>query len=229
MNKIFDGTLDDFAKLKLKDEGSGSTPLPSNPKSKKKKYEIILGAFHYDQFVWHHVGAYDILEGDDGAYKAFKAYVNSQLKYTDEELKKVWDSGRLDIELREGTKLLNWVGVYARAAVTDENDNEDNDKEPGDPDKEDKKEEKPKKDSLPVGDALAACRITLVKQKDENGEYSVRYFIAGKHNKQDDYVTDDWNEALDVFMDEAKRMGYTIFNRSNVSYIATRSGQVHRT
>ena len=48
------------------------------------------------------------------AYKEFKKYVNTQLKYTDEELKKVWDTGRLDIELRQGNKLLNWVGIYSR-------------------------------------------------------------------------------------------------------------------
>ena len=35
-------------------------------------------------------------------------------KATEEDLKKVWDTGRIDIELRYGNKLLNWVGIYSR-------------------------------------------------------------------------------------------------------------------
>lgn len=77
----------------------------------QKQYQVMLGVFINNAFVWHKVGDYDDLRA---AYKAYKAYVNSQLKYTDEELKKVWDTGRLDVELRRGNKLLNWVGIYAR-------------------------------------------------------------------------------------------------------------------
>lgn len=84
----------------------------AEPKA-KKKFEIQLGTFVENEFIWHLVDTYDDLRD---AYKAFKKYVNSQLQYTDEELKKVWETGRLDIELREGNKLLNWVGIYSRAA-----------------------------------------------------------------------------------------------------------------
>ena len=76
-----------------------------------KQYQLILGTFIDNEFVWHDVDSFDTLEE---AYKEFKKYVNSQLKYTDEELVKVWNTGRLDVELRRGNRLLNWVGIYAR-------------------------------------------------------------------------------------------------------------------
>jgi len=75
-------------------------------------YEIYLGTFNDDVFTWYSVKK---IKDETEAYKEFKKYVNTQLQYTDEELKKVWDTGRLDIELRKGSKLLNWVGIYSRA------------------------------------------------------------------------------------------------------------------
>ena len=76
-----------------------------------KQYQLMLGTFIDNEFVWHDVDSYEDLET---AYAEFKKYVNSQLKYTDEELIKVWNTGRLDVELRRGNRLLNWVGIYAR-------------------------------------------------------------------------------------------------------------------
>lgn len=87
-----------------------------------KQYQLILGTFIDDEFVWHDVDSFDNLEE---AYKAFKKYVNSQLKYTDEELIKVWNTGRLDVELRRGNKLLNWVGIYAREVAQEAKEDED--------------------------------------------------------------------------------------------------------
>lgn len=87
-----------------------------------KQYQLILGTFIDDEFVWHDVDSFDDLEE---AYKEFKKYVNSQLKYTDEELIKVWNTGRLDVELRRGNKLLNWVGIYAREVAQEAKEDED--------------------------------------------------------------------------------------------------------
>lgn len=87
-----------------------------------KQYQLILGTFIDDEFVWHDVDSFDDL---DEAYKEFKKYVNSQLKYTDEELIKVWNTGRLDVELRRGNKLLNWVGIYAREVAREAKEDED--------------------------------------------------------------------------------------------------------
>lgn len=92
-----------------------------------KQYQIILGTFIDNEFIWHDVDSFDNLED---AYREFKKYVNAQLKYTDEELIKVWNTGRLDVELRRGNKLLNWVGIYAReVANLDEDEEKEADKE----------------------------------------------------------------------------------------------------
>lgn len=80
-------------------------------KSNSDVYEIYLGTFINNAFTWYSIKK---MKDPTTAYKEFKKYVNSQLKYTDEELQKVWDTGRLDIELRLGNKLLNWVGIYSR-------------------------------------------------------------------------------------------------------------------
>lgn len=87
-----------------------------------KQYQLILGTFIDDKFVWHDVGEYD---DQAEAYREYKKYVNEQLKYSDEELVKVWSSGRLDIELRRGNKLLNWTGIYTREVPPEDKDDDD--------------------------------------------------------------------------------------------------------
>lgn len=87
-----------------------------------KQYQLILGTFIDDKFVWHDVGEYD---DQTEAYREYKKYVNEQLKYSDEELVKVWSSGRLDVELRRGNKLLNWTGIYTREVPPEDKDDDD--------------------------------------------------------------------------------------------------------
>lgn len=89
-----------------------------------KQYQLILGTFIDDKFVWHDVGSYD---DQAEAYKEYKKYVNEQLKYSDDELVKVWNSGRLDIELRHGNKLLNWTGIYTREVPVEDKDDDNKD------------------------------------------------------------------------------------------------------
>lgn len=84
-------------------------------KSNSDVFEIYLGTFIDNAFTWYSIKKFNELKP---AYKEFKNYVNTQLKYTDEELQKVWDTGRLDIELRQGSRLLNWVGIYSRKVVS---------------------------------------------------------------------------------------------------------------
>lgn len=107
-----------------------------------KQYQLILGTFIDNEFIWHDVDSFDTLEE---GYKEFKKYVNSQLKYTDEELVKVWNSGRLDIELRRGNRLLNWVGIYVREVdkLSEDEEEKANEENP------EKKEKKDAKDSVP--------------------------------------------------------------------------------
>ena len=111
-------------------------------KSNSDVFEVYLGTFIDNAFTWYSVAKYKDLKS---AYKGFKNYVNTQLKYTDEELQKVWDTGRLDIELRQGNKLLNWVGIYSRK-VASLDEKEEKEVEKG----KIKKNEKKKKDSVPM-------------------------------------------------------------------------------
>ena len=105
-------------------------------KSNSDTYEIYLGTFIDDAFTWYSIKKF---KDPTQAYKEFKKYVNTQLKYTDEELQQVWDTGRLDIELRQGNKLLNWVGIYSRE-VKDLSKEEEKEAEKGEVKKKDKKD-----------------------------------------------------------------------------------------
>ena len=74
-------------------------------------YEVWLGTFEGENFVWKTIKK----ENDfDKAYKFYHDYCMKQMSYTDEELQKIWSSGRVDVELRQGKKLLNWVGIFSR-------------------------------------------------------------------------------------------------------------------
>lgn len=100
--------------------------------TKNKQYQLLLGTFIDNEFIWHDVDSFDDLEE---AYKEYKKYVSSQLKYTDDELLKVWNTGRLDVELRRGNRLLNRTGIYVREVADDEDDGE----KPDDKKKQDEK------------------------------------------------------------------------------------------
>lgn len=85
------------------------------------EYEVILGTFEGEDFVWKTI--YHSTDFDK-AYQFYYKYTNKQMSYTDEELKKIWDSGRVDIELKQGKKLLNWVGIYSRKVSEDDDEDE---------------------------------------------------------------------------------------------------------
>lgn len=81
-------------------------------------YEVILGTFEGEDFIWKTIYKSDSFEK---AYDFYHKYTNKQMSYTDEELKKIWGTkgGRLDIELKQGKKLLNWVAMYSRKVSED--------------------------------------------------------------------------------------------------------------
>ena len=75
------------------------------------EYEIWLGTFEGEDFVWK------VIKKEtswDKAYTFYHENCKKQMSYTDDELKKVWSSGRIDVELRQGKTLLNWVGIFSR-------------------------------------------------------------------------------------------------------------------
>ena len=86
------------------------------------EYEIWLGTFEGDKFVWKTIKK----ENDfKKAYKFYSDYVDKQESYSVEELQKIWSSARIDIELRQGNKLLNWIGMYNRKVSEVEKDEEE--------------------------------------------------------------------------------------------------------
>ena len=80
------------------------------------QYEVMLGTFEGEDFIWKQIYKSDNF---DKAYNFYHKYTNKQMSYTDEELKKIWNSGRVDVELRQGKKLLNWIGMYSRKVSRD--------------------------------------------------------------------------------------------------------------
>ena len=102
------------------------------------EYTVMLGTFEGEDFIWKNIyKSYDF----DKAYKFYHKYTNKQMSYTDEELKKIWSSGRVDIELKQGKKLLNWVGIYSRK-VGEGDDEDEDEKEDKEKNKDKEKEEK---------------------------------------------------------------------------------------
>lgn len=145
-----------------------------------KQYQLILGTFIDNEFVWHDVDSYDTLED---AYKEFKKYVNAQLKYTDEELVKVWNTGRLDVELRRGNRLLNWVGIYAREVDKLSEDEE----EKADEDKPEKQEKTKTKDSVyPVYKAEITAAIPDIGGKTTTAKSTITIVDGGDYNNPED-------------------------------------------
>ena len=75
------------------------------------KFKLEIGTFEKDKFVWKTLKSFsDITK----AKKAFRKFCLEQFYYTDEELFKVWKSVRIDVELKQENKLLNWCGIYFR-------------------------------------------------------------------------------------------------------------------
>lgn len=99
------------------------------------EYDLILGSFEGEDYIWKTLKHFTEWEK---AYKAYKDFVNEQIQLDDEELLKIWSSPRLDVELKQGPKLINWVGIYSRRV--DKTINEEDEEE--DDDKKDDKEEK---------------------------------------------------------------------------------------
>ena len=149
-------------------------------KSNSDVYEVYLGTFIDNAFTWYSVAKYKDLTT---AYKEFKKYVNTQLKYTDEELQKVWDTGRLDIELRQGSKLLNWVGIYSRKVVG-LTTKEEKEVEKG---KIKKKDKPKKKDSLPFKVALMTTVIDTLGEYFGYGDNITGEIIESEEIRGDDY------------------------------------------
>ena len=89
------------------------------------EYEIWLGTFEGENFVWKTIKKFSDF---DKAYEFYSKYVKKQESYSAEELAKIWSSARVDIELRQGNKLLNWIGMYNRKVREIDEDEDEDDK-----------------------------------------------------------------------------------------------------
>lgn len=84
-------------------------------------YDVNLGTFNEaGKFTWKTIKRFN---DRAKAYEFYKNYVKKQNDYSPEELLKIWNSPRVDIELKAGKKILNWVGIYnSEVAEVDEED-----------------------------------------------------------------------------------------------------------
>ena len=89
-------------------------------------YEVWLGTFEGENFVWKVIKKFNDFKQ---ASKFYTQYTDKQKRYTAEELQKIWSSPRIDVELRQGKKLLNWIGMYNRK-IEDEPEPEEEDEHP---------------------------------------------------------------------------------------------------
>lgn len=80
------------------------------------EYELWLGKFEKDDFVWSLVKRFD--NYGDG-YTYYKKFVQEQLDLDNSELVEEHESTRLDIELRTDSKKINWTGIYARKNINE--------------------------------------------------------------------------------------------------------------
>lgn len=85
------------------------------------KFELWLGTFTKgtDNFKWSKIDSFD---DRIKAKDAFHKYVVKQISKSEEETIKEFGSGRIDIELRQGSKMINWIGSYIKDEPNDTKD-----------------------------------------------------------------------------------------------------------
>ena len=86
-------------------------------RKKIMKYELWFGKFEHEDLAWKIIKNFDNYED---AYKYYKKFVNEQFNLDNDELIEEHDSTRLDIELRSNNKKINWIGIYAKKEIDEE-------------------------------------------------------------------------------------------------------------
>ena len=90
----------------------------------KKEIAIYIGTFdetkgEYGTYTWKKDDTFSSVKA---GYSAFKKLCQKCSTYTYEDLMEIYDSPRLDIELRFGSKMLKWFGIYEKEMDADELD-----------------------------------------------------------------------------------------------------------
>lgn len=74
-------------------------------------YEVMLGTFEKNkEYKWKTLKKFNDY---DKAYKFWHDYAIKQMTYDDNELKKIWASGRIDLKIVRGKTILNWTAIYS--------------------------------------------------------------------------------------------------------------------
>ena len=90
-----------------------------------KNFHLYLGTFEKDKFIWKKLESFSTF---DAAYNRYIKFIKEQLDYGNEELLKIWKSARLDIELKQGDKRINWCGLTCRQSEELDEDEDEEDK-----------------------------------------------------------------------------------------------------
>lgn len=97
-----------------------------------KRYKLYFGSFDNEDFVWKVLSTHETF---DDCYRAYHKLCVECVGMDKDELYDKYKSTRIDIEIRDGEKRLNWVGIYSRRvdktleSEEDEPEEEDESKE----------------------------------------------------------------------------------------------------
>lgn len=94
------------------------------PKEKNNDYVIYIGTFDGtdNTFSWKKT---DSFQKFTSANASFKSLCKDVVAYSYDELMEIYDSPRLDIELRKGNSMIKWFGVYEKENILDDDKNVD--------------------------------------------------------------------------------------------------------
>lgn len=81
--------------------------------NKENKFIIYIGTFNGNDntFSWDADQTFDKF---NDAYKAFKNLITKCATYSYDELRDIYGSPRLDVELRYGDRNLKWFGIHEK-------------------------------------------------------------------------------------------------------------------
>lgn len=93
-----------------------------------KRYRLYFGSFDNEDFVWKVLSTHETF---DDCYRAYHKLCVECVGMDKDELYDKYKSTRIDIEIRDGEKRLNWVGIYSRKVdkTIDEDDKDSEEKE----------------------------------------------------------------------------------------------------
>ena len=91
-----------------------------------KRYALWFGSFDKEDFVWKTLSTHETF---DDCYRAYHKLCVECVGMDKDELYDKYKSTRIDIEIRDGEKRLNWVGIYSRRVDKTIEEDEEKDEE----------------------------------------------------------------------------------------------------